>query len=76
MPDILVRGLDARVVKQLKAKAKQHGRSLQGEAKRLLEQGAGIETSDFAQILDKWKKRFAGRTFGASLDDLREDRER
>ena len=76
MPDILVRGLDARVVKQLKAKAKQHGRSLQGEAKMTLEQAAGIKKMDVAQLTAKWKKMLAGRTFESSVDMIREDRER
>ena len=47
MPDILIRNLDEQTVKQLKERAKRHRRSLQNEAKLLLEQAAG--TSILAQ---------------------------
>jgi len=76
MPDILVRGLNAQAVKQLKARAKQHGRSLQGEAKLLLEQAAGADAATVAQLLGTWKKKFAGRRFSDSAGLIREDRSR
>ena len=76
MPDILVRGLNAQAVKQLKARAKQHGRSLQGEAKLLLERAAGADTAEVAAMLGKWKKKFAGRRFSDSVGLIREDRSR
>jgi plasmid stability protein len=41
MPDILIRNLDEQVVKRLKQRAKQNHRSLQSEAKLLLERAAG-----------------------------------
>ena len=78
MPDILVRGLDARVVKQLKAKAKQNGRSLQGEVKMTLERAAGTEATEVMQIMENWKRRAAARppsTGPNNLDILREIRE-
>jgi len=76
MPDILVRGLDARVVKRLKDRAKQNGRSLQSEAKLLLEQGVGTDATEMEQILAKWRERSAGRKYRqSSLDILREVRE-
>ena len=76
MPDILVRGLNAQIVKRLKARAKQHGRSLQGEAKLLLEQAAGADSTEVANMLGKWKKKFAGRTFADSAGLIRQDRKR
>lgn len=76
MPDILVRGLDPQAVKRLKARAKQHGRSLQGEAKLLLEQAAGADSGEVAKILGKWKKTLAGRKLARSADLIREDRAR
>lgn len=76
MPDILVRGLDDRVVKKLKARAKQHKRSLQSEAKLLLEQAAGAASGEVAAMLDKWKKKFAGRKLADSVDMIRQDRSR
>jgi plasmid stability protein len=76
MPDILVRGLNAQALKLLKARAKQHARSLQGEAKLLLEQAAGADAADVAKMLGKWKKKFAGRKFSDSADLIRQDRSR
>ena len=86
MPDILIRGLDARVVKRLKERAKQNGRSLNAEVKWILEQhvkpkpktktNPQATPAEFAEVFEKWKKRFAGRTFGqSSADIIREMRE-
>jgi antitoxin FitA len=76
MPDILVRRVSATAVKRLKARAKRHGRSLQGEAKLLLEQAGGADPGEIAEMLGKWKKRFAGRKLAGSVGLIREDRAR
>jgi plasmid stability protein len=76
MTDILVRGLDAESIKQLKSRAKRHGRSLQGEAKMVLEQAAGAGTDEIQVVLNRWKKRFVGRSFSSSARLIREDRRR
>jgi plasmid stability protein len=76
MPDILVRGLDAEKIKRLKARARQNGRSLQSEARRLLEQAVDVGTDQIDAVLDRWKKQFAGRKFSGSAKLIREDRRR
>ncbi len=76
MPDILVRGLNAQAVKRLKARAQQHGRSLQGEARLLLEQAAGADAAEIGDMLGGWRKKFAGRKLAPSTDLIREDRSR
>jgi plasmid stability protein len=76
MPDILIRGLNQRFLQRLKTRAKRHGRSLQSEAKMLLEQAAGSGSEDIAKVLDRWKERFAGRKFSSSADLIRQDRRR
>jgi len=76
MPDILVRGLDPKTVEHLKLRAKRHGRSVQSEAKMLLEQAAGASREEIAAMFTAWKKRFAGREFDSSTDILRKDRDR
>ena len=76
MPDILIRGLNAQVLKRLKARAKRNGRSLQSEAKLLLEQAAGAGGEEIAAMLDRWKQRFADRRFSGSAKLIREDRDR
>jgi len=76
MPDILVRGVSPKVLKRLKARAKQNGRSLQSEARLLLEQAAGAGGEEIASMLAGWKKKFAGRKLARSADLIREDRDR
>ena len=76
MPDILVRGLDGETLKRLKARASRNGRSLQSEAKLLLERAAGAGAEEVAAMLAGWKKRFAGRRFSSSAGLIREDRGR
>ena len=77
MADILVRNLAPQTVKRLKTRARQHGRSLQGEAKIVLEQAAWLSPAQIAAMLERWQKHFAGRKFSSSSAELiREDRER
>lgn len=76
MPDILVRGLDAETVKRLKARANQHGRSLQSEVKMLVERAAGVGEDQIENVLKRWEERFAGRRFSSSARLIREDRNR
>jgi len=52
MPDVLIRGLDAKVLKRLKARAKQNGRSLQSEARLLLERAAGFGGDQIAAMFN------------------------
>ena len=74
MADILIRGINDQAMKRLKARAKRQGRSLQGEARLLLEQAAGNE--EIAALLKGWKQRLNGRRFEDSAALIREDRER
>jgi antitoxin FitA len=76
MSDILIRGLDPETVRQLKARAKRNGRSLQSEVKLLVEHAAGAGRQQMGAILDRWQKRFAGRKFSSSVPLIREDRKR
>jgi plasmid stability protein len=76
MADILVRNLDAKTLQRLKARAKQHGRSLQNEAKLLLEQAAGTGNREITAMLKGWRKRFSGRRYSSSVAMIREDRRR
>ena len=76
MADVLVRGIDGKTLKLLKQRAKRSGRSLQGEARLILENAAGAGGDEVAQILGRWKSRFAGRKFSGSSTLIREDRGR
>jgi len=74
MPDILIRNLDAAAIARLKGRAKRHHRSLQAEARLVLEQAAGAE--DVRAMLAAWKDRLADRQFDGSAALIREDRDR
>ena len=76
MPDILIRGVRAETVRRLKLRAKRNGRSLQGEAKLLIEQGGGSGSKELAAALDRWGRRFGGRKLARSMALIREDRKR
>jgi plasmid stability protein len=78
MPDILVRDIDPEKLELLKARAKKNGRSLQSEAKLLIEKAAEERTNEeVLALLETWKKQFSGRKFSiSSVDLIREDRDR
>jgi len=75
MPDLLIRGLNDKALSRLKDRAQRHGRSLQMEAKLVLEQAAGADREHVAAMLTRWKQRFAGRQFADSAELIRRDRE-
>lgn len=75
MAQILVRNLDTKTVEGLKARAKRHGRSLQSEAKMLLENASGQTMANALE--DAREVRGAlGRKFKSSVELIREDRQR
>ncbi len=76
MPQILIRDLDSETVERLKVRAQRHGRSLQGEAKLILEQAAGLSFEDARRTAKQWQKQLAGRGIGDSTELVREDRQR
>ena len=76
MAQLLVRNLDDRVLERLKERARQNGRSLQGEAKAILEGAAPRYTRDEAlAVFRSWQSRFAGRALSDSAELIREDRD-
>jgi plasmid stability protein len=76
MPDILIRGLSAKTLKALKARAKSNGRSLQSEAKMVLTQTVAPDKQELAKMFRTWRQRFAGRKFADSAKLIRADRQR
>lgn len=75
MGDILIRGLDERTVRRLKAQAKRNGRSLQGEVRLLLKQAAGLSVAEALQRARRCRAKLGG-PFDDSAALVREDRER
>ena len=77
MAQILVRNLDEGVVKKMKERAKKNGRSLQAEAKMILEREADrpkLSMEEARKAADAFRARFKGRKFTDSVKLLREDR--
>ena len=73
---ILVRNLDDATVERLKSRARAHGRSLQAEAKDILEQSARIDVAEARKLVDCIRRSFEGRKFVDSTELVREDRDR
>ena len=77
MPNILIRDLDAKTIRQLKARAAAKNRSLQTDLKELLERVASEKTVDeLRRATEDYAKRFKGRKMADTVKLLREDRGR
>jgi len=77
MAQLLVRDIDHEIVSRLKMRAKQHNRSLQGEAKLILEEAVQKVTWEEAmERARKIRESFGSKKFSDSAKLIREDRER
>jgi plasmid stability protein len=76
MAQILVRGLEDGVVERLKDRAISHGRSLESEARTILESAAGFSVEEARRCVSDWQKRLARQKVSDSVALLREDRRR
>ncbi|HEX7186166.1 MAG TPA: Arc family DNA-binding protein [Thermoanaerobaculia bacterium] len=74
MAQIVVRDLDPKVIEQLRARARSHGRSLEDEIKAILKTAAPLSMREARAIAEQWQRRLAGQITGDSSDLLREDR--
>lgn len=76
MAQILVRNLSEKSVERLKARAAEHGRSLQAEAKEILEEASEqLTIAEFRREAAEWRRKNGPQT-SDSVDLIREDRER
>ena len=76
MAQLLVRDLDNSVMLRLKERARLNRRSLQAEAKAILETAAPRYTRDEAlDVFRQWQERFRGRPMSDSAELIREDRD-
>lgn len=81
MPEVLVRNLDASVVKRLKARARGSGRSLQAELKLILEQAAQpaparLSRAEYRVLADQLRATIGDQPQTDSAALLAEDRAR
>ena len=75
MADVLVRDLDDAVLKQLKAAAKAHGRSLQAEIHAVLENASVRGLAETRRVSGRWLKRLKMASHADSAALIREDRD-
>lgn len=75
MANLLIRDLDEDVLKQLKAAAKAHGRSLQAEIHDVLERAGTRNMAETRRVSARWLKRLRDRGLGDSAVLVREDRD-
>jgi antitoxin FitA len=75
MPSLLIRNIDDPLLARLKERAKRHRRSLQGEARVILEEAVD-GASDFWMAADGMRESFYGKTLPDSTDIIRKDRKR
>ena len=79
MAQILVRNLDESILKSLKKRARKQGRSLQAEVKLILVHAVTKPTVDMKtarKLSEKFRSRFRGRKFPATMELIEEDRGR
>ena len=77
MAQILVRNLDTKTVARLKKHARENKRSLESEAKRVLETASNkLTLSEFRSGADRMRESLKDRIHTDSALLLREDRER
>lgn len=76
MAQLLVRALDHAIIARLKARARQHGRSLQGEVKIILVEAAALSLREARAVSAHWQKQFHGQPLSDSAALIREDRAR
>ncbi len=79
MARIPIRNLDETVVRKLKHRAKRAGRSLEAEARVVLEQAADEPKLDMKaarKLAEEFSSRFKGRKSTDSAELVREDRDR
>jgi plasmid stability protein len=73
MAQILVRGLQDDVVGRLKDRAASDGRSLESEARMILESAIGFTVDEARRVVKEWQVRLAGRRLDDSRAPLNED---
>jgi len=72
-----VRDLDDQVMAQLKERARRNQRSLQAEARAILEAAAPrYIRKEAVEVFRAWRGRFRGRPMSNRADLIREDRDR
>ena len=75
MSNLLIRNLDADVLRQLKAAARAHGRSLQAEIHDVLRHASARRLAETRRVSARWLKRLRGSTQSDRAALIRADRD-
>jgi antitoxin FitA len=75
MANVLVRSLDDAILKELKAAAKSHGRSLQAEIRDVLRNASARRRAETRRLSAQWLKRLRDSMQTDSAALIREDRD-
>ncbi len=75
MANVLIRNLENNVLKQLKAAAKAHGRSLQAEIHEVLRTAGARRLAETRRLSAQWLRRLGGSRQTDSAALIREDRD-
>jgi plasmid stability protein len=76
MAQLTVRGVDAEIVRRLKLRAAEHGRSAEAEHRSILERVLGTGADDFWAEAARLREQTRERQHTDSADLVREDRDR
>lgn len=76
MADLILHDLDPEVVEGLRQRAETHGRSLEGEARIILEDSLKLAKKRAQGAARRIREGFGRRIFGDSAELIREDRDR
>ncbi len=76
MAQVIVKGLNESVVERLKARAKQHGHTLQSELKTIIEQAVQQDFTSARKLAAQLRRRLSGRVHTDSAELIAEDRTR
>lgn len=75
MPDVLIRNLDDELLRDLRAAAKAHGRSLQGEIHHILRSASVRRMAETRKVSTRWLARLRGTAQSDSAQLIRDDRD-
>jgi plasmid stability protein len=76
MAQVLIRGLDPKLVDRLKDRAREHGRSLEAELRSILETAAEMDFGEAKALAARIRRRLSGRAHSDSTALISEDRRR
>jgi len=76
VPSLSLRGLSEQAYEGLRDLVHRHHRSMQEQARLLIEREVGLSQSDGLERARQWRLHFSGRSFPSLESDLRADRTR